>query len=418
MPSTLDLAGCLAGYAERFHAVVRPGHHVASPLGAWLLLALVAPAARGEARTRLVEILGAEAEPAAELAAHLLADPHPLVAAAVAAWHYPPAGTAALSRWLDGLPAVVDRWDVPTQAEADAWAQRHTFGLIEQFPLALDPSVVLVLASALATRVSWEVPFDLAPAGELGADSPWASRLTHVLRAPRDPRHLQFIATTGRAGEVAVHVARARGGLLVASVIAAADVPAADVLAAGQQIAVAEATGGQLERRSLFDLPLGDGPAWTIAEQPEATNAPAGRDERYSTLLPAWSARSEHDLTCAADIGFPTAAGVLAELIGPGLFQARQVAVARYSRVGFEAAAVTALAVAIAYRVPRQGWRREATLRFAHPYAVVAVTTDERGGPAASSALRGAWHGVPVFSAWVVDPDDVNAAAEIPPVGN
>lgn len=411
------MAGCLAGYAERFHAAVRPGHHVASPLGAWLLLALVAPAARGEARTRLVEILGAEAEPAAELAARLLGDPHPLVAAAAAAWHRPSTRSAAVSRWLDGLPAVVDTGDVPTQAEADAWARRHTFGLIEQFPLALDPSISVLIASALATRVSWEVPFDLAPAGELGTDSPWASRLTHVLRAPRDPRHLQFIATTGRAGEVAVHVAGARGGLLVASVVAAADVPPGDVLAAGHQIAVAVATGGQLERRSLFDLPLGDGPAWTIAEQPEATNAPDGRDERYSTLLPAWSARSVHDLTRAPDLGFPTAAGVLAELIGPGPFAARQAAVARYSRVGFEAAAVTGLAVAMAYRVPHQGWRREATLRFAHPYAVVAVTTDQRVDPATGSPRRGAWHGVPVFSAWVVDPDNVDVAGDSAPAG-
>ena len=43
---------------------------------------------------------------------------------------------------------------------------------------------------------------------------------------------------------------------------------------------------------------------------------------------------------------------------------------ARYSRTGFEAAAVSAFAVATAARLPSQ--HREVTLRFGHPYAVVA----------------------------------------------
>jgi len=38
------LADALTAYAGRFHAAVGPRHHVASPLGAWLLLALVAAA--------------------------------------------------------------------------------------------------------------------------------------------------------------------------------------------------------------------------------------------------------------------------------------------------------------------------------------------------------------------------------------
>jgi hypothetical protein len=42
-----------------------------------------------------------------------------------------------------------------------------------------------------------------------------------------------------------------------------------------------------------------------------------------------------------------------------------------------------------------------AELRFGQPYAVAAVAVDlgEDGRP-------GLWHGVPVFSAWVADPQD------------
>ena len=70
---------------------------------------------------------------------------------------------------------------------------------------------------------------------------------------------------------------------------------------------------------------------------------------------------------------------------------------ARYSRTGFEAAAVSAIGVALAFRVP--GQRREVVLRFGHPYAVVAVTTDR-------TAAASPWHGLPVFSAWVSEPED------------
>ena len=58
---------------------------------------------------------------------------------------------------------------------------------------------------------------------------------------------------------------------------------------------------------------------------------------------------------------------------------------ARYHREGFEAAAVTAVAVRMSFRPPRRGRQREAVLRFDRPYAVVATATGGRGpvGPAA-----------------------------------
>ena len=49
-------ATLVARYAERFNAAFADGvHAVTSPLGAWLLLALVAPAAEGDARLRVAE---------------------------------------------------------------------------------------------------------------------------------------------------------------------------------------------------------------------------------------------------------------------------------------------------------------------------------------------------------------------------
>src|SRR5581483_5796688 len=138
-----------------------------------------------------------------------------------------------------------------------------------------------------------------------------------VLRTPDGHGHHQFVATTRRAGEVAVHTARARpanqasaDGLSVTSVIADPGVPAPAVLATAHDLAVAVATGGHVARRSLFELPLGDAPLWTVREEQVQTTAPDGREERCAALLPAWSAQSEHNLG-RPELGLPAAARVL-----------------------------------------------------------------------------------------------------------
>jgi hypothetical protein len=389
----------LARYAEALHAAAGDGHHVASPLGAWLLLALCGPASTGEARDELVGVLGTDVAAAAQAASDLLEHPHPLVLSAAAVWQRPVGDPKGLTAWLAGLSAAVDVGDLPGQAELDAWADRHTGGLIDRFPLTITPDTLLVLATALATRVSWERPFDVVPAAALGAGGAWAGQVRTVLRTPAGPGHEQYIAATGRAGDVAVHTATARGGLLVTSVAAAPDVAAVDVMAAAYEVAHAAATGGGVVRRSLFDLPLGETPLWTLTERAAPTRAPGGREQRFTAVLPAWSARSEHDLA-RPELGFPAAAGALAGILGLDeyTYEAKQSAVARYSREGFEAAAVSAMAVALGFVMPQQGVVRVAELRFAHPFAVVAVAVDDdRAAP---------WHGVPVFSAWVAEVED------------
>ena len=390
------VAGCVAGYAARLQAVIGARHHVASPLGAWLLLALAAPASTGADRDKLTEVLGCETGTAAQAAAALLANPHPVVASAAAFWT---SGEAELSpgsaRWRGGLPREVTVGDFPGQAGLDRWVREHTFGLIDKFPIS-DDSLYLVLASALATKVSWTVPFELAPGDSLGGASLWATRLRQVLRTPRQGGHAQYIAVTHDAGDVIVHAAYAIGGLLVVSVAAAPEVPASTVLSVAHRIGIQQATGQSVQRRDLSDLQLGEGPLWLLREVTAATDA-------CIAVLPAWSATSSHDLADPS-LGFAAAKNAIAPVPDP--WQARQSAMARYSRTGFEAAAATAIGVALAARVPAR--RREAELRFAHPYAAIAITTDpdRAGQDARGPAGHGPWHGLPVFSAWVSEPED------------
>ena len=387
-----ELADLVGRYARRFHEVAGSGHHVASPLGAWLLLALCVPAARGEERRALGDVLGCEPADAAAVAAELLAAPHPVIGAAAAVWNTAGSGDPD---WLAGLPDGVERGPIPSQDAADRWAREHTFGLIERFPLVISDAIYLLLATALATRVSWDCPFELAPGSSLGAASPWHERVGQVLMSPGHPGHRAFLAGTAEAGDVGVHIGRARDGLIVASVIGAAEVPALEVLAAGYRLAIDLALGRPVTTRSLFDLPLGEGPICSVREE----MSPQGPGEQCLAVLPAWEARSVHELSDER-LGFAAAASAL----GRGdPWQARQAAMARYTRVGFEAAAVTAMAVMLSMRSP--GIRRTGELRFGHPYAVIAVTTNDSGGMSDSgSEWPERWNGVPVFSAWVAEP--------------
>jgi Serpin (serine protease inhibitor) len=389
------IADCVVRYAAKLHAFIGTRHHVASPLGAWLLLGLAGPASSGDDRAALTEVLGCDVDVAATAAADLLARPHPLVASAAAVWT---AHGATLSesfeRWQAGLPAEVTTGALPDQAGLDRWAQQHTFGLIQRFPIDVTPDTYLAMATALATKVSWQVPFDLLPAARLGQRSPWSASLGSVLATPdRDGGrgHTQFIAPTAEAGDVAVHAATARGGLIVASVIAEPGVPPGRVLEAAHRIGWAHATGAPVQHRSLTGLPLGEGPLWVLREEPST------RQDGCRAVLPAWSAESKHDLR-APELGFAAAKHALTG--NPDPWQAKQSAMARYTRTGFEAAAVTAIAIELAAMPSRK--RRVAELRFGHPYAAVAVAAD----PAPQE-----WQGLPVFSAWVATPEDASTDA-------
>jgi hypothetical protein len=379
------------------------------------LLALAGPACAGDDLRQLEEILGADADAAAGFAAELLTHPHPAVHAAAAVWGGNGSATAQVASWRAELPSQVDTGPVPGPAELDAWARRQTMGLIDRFPIGDDRALVCLLATAVAARVSWERPFGLAPASALGSASPWATALAWVLRTPRElgngqvREHDQFIAATDVAGDVAVHAASARDGLLVVSVAAAPEVPWSDVVPAAYDLATALAAGRPLTRRSLFDLPLGEGLAWTIREERAGPAAAGGREERCTAVLPAWSAHSTHRLTDPR-LGFATVRHAL-DPIDP--WQARQAAMARYTRTGFEAGAVTELAVVVSAEVQPPGVRRTAELRFGHPFAVVAVAAgDARPRDSHRPVPPGPWHGLPVFSAWVADPEDAIAGPD------
>ena len=410
------LPALVSAYARRVSSAVleqQRAASVSSALGVWLLLAACVSAAQGSDRAALEDALGCPAEEASRLLAAFMAEPPQALHAAIALWVAVDDATSELSSWTRGLPGEVESGFMPSQAEADAWAERETLGLIRRFPMQIDELTRIVLASALATKVSWEVPFEVVPAAKhLGVASPWRSGVSRLLWDGGAQGHA-MIARTDAAGVVAVHLAVAREDLTVVSVSGAPDVDRAAVLAGAYEIAATVCVEWERTACSLYDLPLGPGHSWEISEQEVPTRVAGPRRERIAGVaLPAWRAEEELDLTLAAAFGTAPALDALRELIGPrpdDQCAATQAAVASFTRYGFEAAAVTAFGIRTAalLRPAQRSLERTAVLRFDHPFAAVAIA----GRP--SSVGDSSFPGLPLFSAWVHEPVE---AEERPPV--
>jgi hypothetical protein len=382
------------------------------------MLALVAPAAEGALRAEIEGALGLPAEEAAAFARALLEDPHPSIATAVAAWIRERG--VALAPWLAGLPSRVDQGEIPP--DVDAWVRARTAGRIERLPFEINPLVVLLLVAAVAAAGKWDKPFDLLPAERLG-ESPWSSEVENVL-TDSDAGH--GIRWTPSAGLVGVHVRPTREAFIVMSVIAAPEVPQEKVFAAAHEVAAGASSG--VKPQFLFDLPLGEGHAWTITEREVPETYPGSRTQSGSVCLPAWKAEAASiDLLSDRRFGFRAAADALIALLPPdprGWFAyAAQATTATYDRHGFSAASVTALQIfcgaALHRRQTEVGLHRHVEIRFGRPYAVVAVADSpsqllhQRG--IARRAAPHPWLNVPLFSAWVtkpMEPDPTDRAGD------
>lgn len=393
MPGT-GTPALISAYAARFNPSLLRAHGVASPLGLWLLLALVGPATQGHHRRDLEAVLGTTVEDAAARATTLLSDPHPAVAAATAVWDRE-LGTA-FDRWTHTLPESVQRGPIPSKADADRWAHDHTNGLIDEFPVPIDHLTRLLLVSALATEISWTTALDTDDVlgGEFGR---------RVKRSLTFRAGFHGVFETDAAGKVAVAAPESSSALQVLSVIAAPDVPADRVDAAAHQV-VAALAGDDHAARPVPAAELVDGHAWTVSERREQRSGGPERQVQWQTYLPAWSAQSDHDLANA-----PGIAPVLQTLTRfarpedqPVKFVAKQSAVASYTQTGFKAAAVSVIGMRAAGMPSfHEVLVLRIELRFNRPYAVLACAAGGEG-PAA-------WHGVPVFSAWVTEPEEADA---------
>ena len=409
MLTARDLAPALTRYAVRLHERIGAAHHVASPLGAWLILALMAGAADVDEAgltdgqlAALADALGLDLPSASSAAKTLLSTRHPAVRAAVATWLDPRVTTPAMAAFLAALPT--ETGPIPAQEAADTWAQEHTDGLITTFPIdlaAVDP--FFVLANALVSRVTWVEPMRSVDAHGLGP-GPFATSVRTGLQALPGYGHRLQVEQSA-LGPVAVHRASDEG-LTVVSVSADPEHSPAAVLDTAYRLALRPEPSV-----APRDLEPGQGHSFVVEDRNGWVTSPDGIDMSVvGVTIPAWSATSNHDLAeLGPELGFGAVGDIVRTLLRRDAADvAVQSAVARFHREGFEAAAVTAYAAARVGIPPQQrpGILRTVRLQFGHPYAVVAVASAGDAREVAGPTQANPWNGIPVFSAWVAEPED------------
>jgi hypothetical protein len=336
---------------------------VVSGAGLWPLLALLAGAADGPARAELSGAAGMDADAAAGAAGDLLAalDESPDIAAAIGTWVR--AGTQLHEWWRTHVPPR-STGELTTQHALDAWARERTGGLIERLPARLDDGVRLVLASALLLRTAWADPFtERERAGRT-----WLHRTV----AGVDDVH----TVSGAGGAVAVATVRGEGDVDVLLGLGAEHARPADTLTAlltGDRLA----TGAD-----LLEDPVG-APGLRV-------RAVRGPHPRTALTVPAFEVRNSHDLLRNADVlglGAASAAGGFPRLSPTRLRvdQGMQEVLARFFATGFEAAAVTSLAMRTA-GVIREPMTRQLEVSADRPFGFVAVHRPT---------------GIPVVAGWI-----------------
>ncbi|MFC6155235.1 serpin family protein [Kribbella jiaozuonensis] len=379
-----DIVRAVNDLTTRWATSLPAGNTVVSGLGLWPLLALLATGADEPGRSELAAAAGVDAANGSTDAIRLIeaieesADLH----AALGVWvseqlklaeSFDAVMPAPLVGMLTGNPSV----DKP---KLDAWAADHTDDLIREMPLELDPDVLLVLASALLLRTTWVRPFTEqvrhVPNGPWTGSWHWLERVDSDLDAVRRYDDLTVVTVQGDA-DVDVLLG-----------IGQPHTPRADVLTG---LLNADPAGG-VSGRALIEL--GE-PGDEIAPGVRIAQTTSARpDLRVS--LPSFSVEVEHDLMQSRELF-----GLTAVTSDPGdhghfsalsptplrVGQAKQKVLARFFATGFEAAAVTAMAMTRAAMITTK--QRRLDLALDRPFAFTAVLRESR---------------LPIVAGWVETP--------------
>ncbi|WP_084530636.1 serpin family protein [Nocardia miyunensis] len=333
---------------------------VLSGCGIWPLLGILADASDEPARSELAAATSVAAPEARSAALALLAELTDAAAAAAALGVWVRPDLALHEAWVRTLPAgTVEK--LTGQPALDAWADRHTGGLIDRFPLETQPDTLLILATAIVAKTAWRTPFHddvLEP-----ASGPWAGHRGPGLS--RNSETLADAALLAAPAPVTRVVVRGTGDLDVHLLLG--DGSPAEVLRAGLGV-----LDGSIEARTAPQI--GDtGPGLTVRQ----TRAVA---DTLRIQLPPFEIRSAHDLLKHRDLfGLSTATdprtGHFPALSDTPLCVdgAAQNARARFTREGFEAAAVSAVGMVRAVALRRPHSTTEIAVAFDRPFGFLAV---------------------------------------------
>lgn len=370
-------------FAANFHQEFSQEHRVASPLGAWCLLAFIA-ANDENPRKEVIDNLGCSTQEAKEILLTLLKDKPEVVSLAVNSWLNPSiAGSSTFSQWVQDVTDIAKpSIRIPDSKELNEWVDKKSLGLITEFPVTINPDDFLALfATVVATDISWKAPFKVISVEEM--TEAWSVK-NILLENDANNSYVHDDPTYGKFG---VHCGTtAENDLNVYSVIAFDEnVSEETTMAIARSIA-----GGWYRKVVNTDLPVGDSynGTLTVTENPKSFTP----DDTVQSYLPAWKTSNKFDLKDSG-LGFEESISRFSETGGDVDFKVQQVAVAEYNALGFKAAALTFGIMARSAMPMYQYENRNVVIRFNRPFAVIAtVNTSDP-----------VWNRVPVFDGWITE---------------
>ncbi|MDX2973411.1 serpin family protein [Kribbella solani] len=387
-----DVVRAVNDLTSRWVRSLPAGSSVVSGLGLWPLLALLATGADEPGRSELSAAAGVDPTTAATDAVRLIEsiEASADLQAALGVWvnenlklaeTFDSVMPAPLVGMLTGNPVV----DKP---KLDAWAAEHTDDLIRELPLELDQNIQLVLASALLLRTTWVHEFAeqirRVPDGPWTGSWHWLERTTSELASIEHASANLTVATVTGDADVDVLLG-----------IGQPETARADVLT-GLLDALAQPGNGVSGAALIEQGDVGAEVAPGVRIGQTASSRP-----EVKLSLPSFSVEAEHDLLASRELF-----GLNAVTSNPGerghfsalsptplrLGQAKQKVLARFFATGFEAAAVTAMAMTRAAMVSRKQRRLEVTLD--RPFAFAAVLRESR---------------LPIVAGWIERPTEPGA---------
>ncbi|MEU0410838.1 serpin family protein [Streptomyces griseorubiginosus] len=378
MPITGTTTRAVNGLTARW-AGVSSGGTVFSAAGVWPLLAFLADGAQGAARAELAAAVGLPAEECAGAARELLGAVADVRGLEPALGLWTARTLEPREEWAAGLPVdahgVLSGDPDADQRELDTWAVKRTGGLIERMPVEVRRDTELVLASALALRTTWQRPFEACPVRP--SAGPWQGRTLRGLnrRSVRLDRVGVAAVPGGRVTEAKV---LGDDGVDVHLLLGDEHMTPGQVLEAGVSV-----LGGACTVLRGALLPYGPaGPGLRVEERPCAGPQPPTLE--LTTV--AFEVRAHHDLlrlhgvfglSAARDAGQGHFPGISASPLAVGA--ARQSVLARFDALGFEAAAVTAVAAAPGGAPPTpRHTSTVVTAAFDRPFGFLAVHRETR----------------------------------------
>ncbi|OKJ05337.1 hypothetical protein AMK19_26355 [Kitasatospora sp. CB01950] len=358
-------------------------------VGVWPLLGMLAAGADGPVREELAGALGVSAQEAPAAAREVLASVRRVPGCAAALGVWTAERTEVEAGWVEQLGESV--WGRLTgdpdvdRAALDAWAAERTGGLLRRMPVDV-VGADLVLASAVAVRTRWVAPF--RPARRRVAEGPWGRRELMMLEASGAEWYERIAVAETSAGPVTEVRVVGDGEVDVHLVLGEEGAAPGAVVAAGFGL-----VSGESWRMPVAGL--SDGEPWPGLELATVDASKPGDVGELRTV--GFTVRAEHDLLARAELfGLRTAAqdgDWFRGISGSAplkVSQAKQVAVAEFSAEGFEAGAVTAVAMTRSAGLMIRRFRaRRAVARFDRPFAFLAVHRPS---------------GLVLVAGWVADP--------------